>query len=127
MALRKSTEDSAEVELSAKFWTPPVPTKPPLPQVNAVGLPVPPRATTKGVEWAAKPTPPVVLARENPKVTVPLPAEADGARERVNSPLICRMATDVAEVGVSANGLRLGSTAAVLSPRMPSLTVVAPV
>ena len=64
MALRKSTEDSAEVELNAKFWTPPVPTKPPLPQVNAVGLEVPPKATTKGVEWAAKPTPPVVLAME---------------------------------------------------------------
>ena len=64
MALRKSTEDSAEVELSAKFWPPPVPTKPPLAHVKAVGLTVPPMATTKEVEWAAKPTPPVVLAIE---------------------------------------------------------------
>ena len=60
-------------------------------------------------------------------MNVPLPATADAASEWVNSPLICRVATEVAEVGVSANGLVLGSTPAALSPRMPSLTVVAPV
>ncbi|MGC3969190.1 MAG: hypothetical protein QM775_18035 [Pirellulales bacterium] len=95
--------------------------------MSAVGDAVPPIATINGSAWAAKPTPPVVLAVVPANVTVPEPAVAVAAKLRVNSPLICNTATDEADVGVSSSGLFTDSAAESFSARIPSLSVVLPV
>jgi hypothetical protein len=121
--LRKSTAASALAEPRKSDCVPPVPTKPPAPQVRAVGVPTPPRATTRSVAWAAKPPPPVeVLAH----VTVGEPFTAVAASVRSNVPLICSTPAVVVVPAEKVSGLLGERAPATLSPRMPSAMLVLP-
>ena len=89
MGFRTST---SEVEMAllrrkAPVEVPETPMKPPLPHVNAVSVPTPPKATTSLPPAAEKPTP-AVVAVVAPKVMVPTPAAGVATRLRVKLPLV---------------------------------------
>ena len=109
------TSARALADPKKRVWTPPVPTKPPLPHVRPAPLL---KVTVSGVAWAANPPPPVVP----PQVIVPVPATGAATRSRAKVP-DAWIVPAVVELP-RTRGLLAGKAPESFKARIPSCTLV---